>query len=632
MITQAPRSTETIYRSHGFRPRFAVATASAAAMLLAGCSGGALSKDFGVGAPVATVRHYTGNVFGGQQPISGATIQLYAVSNTLHGASAPLISLTPTAGQNVTDANGNFNITGLYDCTGASDVYITAAGGDGISAGQANTATVLMAALGDCATLQTNAANIFINVNELTTVAAAYALSPFATDYTHVGSPNATALTNSFNTAAELVNIGNGVSPGVAIAPGATVQSGRINTLGDIIAACVNTSSPSSTQCTTLLGTTGAADTFGALLAITRDPGNANYTALYSLPTGIAPFQPSATSQPNDFTLAVNYTASGNLLSPFGIALDATGNAWVTNEAGTTITELSSNGAVLALPTAAGLYGPQGIAVDRSGNIWVANTAGNSIVEFTVAGGTVTGSQSYTAGGVTAPTALALDSANNVFVSNYNGNSVTGLTSAGVALAGSPFTAGGSITNPSGLVVDASRNVLVTSGNGSVIRLTNAGALSATLTDNTLQGPLAVAVDGSGNVFATGSTTGAAVSGAVAEFSAANAASGVSPLAGVTTPFGLATDGAYIYVANNTATGGISKLQYGSAAQLSPASGFGYDVKYTGTSTIVLNTPTAVAIDASGNLWSTNTGNNTVSKFVGLAAPVVTPVSANVGP
>ena len=41
-----------------------------------------------------------------------------------------------------------------------------------------------------------------------------------------------------------------------------------------------------------------------------------------------------------------------------------------------------------------------------------------------------------------------------------------------------------------------------------------------------------------------------------------------------------------------------------------------------------LNFPSSLAIDGSGNLWVSN-GGNTIMEFVGLAAPVVTPILGN---
>ena len=64
---------------------------------------------------------------GGQQPITGSTIQLYAVGGGGDGtASTPLLTQTV-----VTDTNGGFNITNDYTCPTASTlVYIAASGGN----------------------------------------------------------------------------------------------------------------------------------------------------------------------------------------------------------------------------------------------------------------------------------------------------------------------------------------------------------------------------------------------------------------------------------------------------------------------------------------------------------------------
>ena len=308
-----------------------------------------------------------------------------------------------------------------------------------------------------------------------------------------------------------------------------------------------------------------------------------------------------------------------SLATPYGIAIDAVGNAWVTNESGTTVTELSTTGNSLATPTAAGLAGAQGVAVDRSGNVWVANTAGNSVVKFTLTSGAVTATNSYTAGGITAPSAIAMDSGGNAFVANFNGNSVTGLTSAGVALGGSPFTgSSNNITVPSGIAVSPAGTVYVTSGNGSIVNLSNAGAFLATLNDGTLQGPVGVAVDASGRILATGFTTGASIGGALSQLTLGGTAVAGSP---ATSGITVASDGTTIWVANNTASGALAQFSHASSLPVSPIAGFGS-----------LSSPAGVAVDASGSVWTANSGSNTVSKFIGLAVPVTTPLAANVGP
>jgi sugar lactone lactonase YvrE len=273
--------------------------------------------------------------------------------------------------------------------------------------------------------------------------------------------------------------------------------------------------------------------------------------------------------------------------------------------------------------TTLGLNGAEGVAVDRSGNVWVANTAGNTVVKATVAGGAVTGSSSFTAGGVAAPAAIAMDSAGNAWVANFNGGSVTALTASGAALSGSPFTGNGLVSVPTGIAITSAGNVLVNSGSGSVINLSNAGAYVSTLTDNALQGSVGLAVDPAGDAIATGFTTGASTAGAVSMFGSSGAAAGVSPVSvGSVTPSGAAADGTSLWVANNVTSGGLVQLTYGSSTVTSPSAGFG-----------TLNAPQGVAVDASGSIWTANSGSNTVSKFIGLAsAPVATPLAANVGP
>ena len=126
-----------------------------------------------------------GSIHGGQQPISGAHIQLYAAGTTGNGmAGGELIEAPVVAAPVATDANGNFTITGDYTCpSSSSQLYIIATGGNpGLAAGTNNSALALMAALGPCSlhggqyTLDPNS---LISINEVTTVASMYALLAF---------------------------------------------------------------------------------------------------------------------------------------------------------------------------------------------------------------------------------------------------------------------------------------------------------------------------------------------------------------------------------------------------------------------------------------------------------------------
>ena len=120
-----------------------------------------------------TAVHIKGVVHGGQQPLNGAHIYMYAASTGAYGgngiaasssnASTSLLTAAtgnPADGNGnfyvVTDAGGNFDINGAFSCTPNTQVYLYSTGGDpqvggeGV-AGTPNSAATLMAVVGNCA-------------------------------------------------------------------------------------------------------------------------------------------------------------------------------------------------------------------------------------------------------------------------------------------------------------------------------------------------------------------------------------------------------------------------------------------------------------------------------------------------
>ena len=101
-------------------------------------------------------------------------------------------------------------------------VYLVATGGNpGLSASNPNLAE--MAALGSCATLKANASTTFIQMNELTTVGAVYALAPFMTGLASLGTSatNSPGLSFAFADVNVLVNNATGTVGGTALPSGA---------------------------------------------------------------------------------------------------------------------------------------------------------------------------------------------------------------------------------------------------------------------------------------------------------------------------------------------------------------------------------------------------------------------------
>ncbi len=561
-----------------------------------------------------------GRVHGGQQPVTGATISLYAAGSLGNGIGATDL-LAPHVIQ--TDAAGGFNITGDYTCpTPTTQVYAVARGGNpGLAAGAANPALVMAAALGDCGSLSSST---FIYINEVTTVAAAWSLDQFlgAGALAGASSSNATGLRNAFANAANLANTANGTAPGATLPYAAIAENAKLYTLADVLVPCIN--SDGTAACAPLFALTGASNTLDAALAIARNPGT-NVGGLYALVQPQPPFQPALPSAPYDWTLTLTFGACasgcGGLNDPSGIAFDSTGSLWVANYIGGTVSRFLPNGTPAALSgyPGAGLRQSYGITVDPFDNAWVTNqqsvtAAGNahygSISKFSSAGVELSG-YGYTAGGIYYPQAPAADSAGNIWVANYGNSSATLLDNSGAALSPSGYAVS-ALNFTLAVALDASSSAWFAVQAGAA-RVTPAGAVTkfpccsypsgvAISSDSTVwladySGRAVTHLDALGNVLSTQILD-----------------------AGNLAPQAVAVDGAATVWTSNYFGNSISHLS-STGALLSPAAGFGQDAP--------LDEPYGIAVDASGNLWLSNADSSTLTEFIGIAAPVRTP---NLGP
>ncbi|QHS51916.1 hypothetical protein [Edaphobacter sp. 12200R-103] len=160
-------------------------------------------------------------------------------------------------------------LTGAYTCPSASSlVYVTATGGNpGQAAATNNTASVLIAALGPCGSLPAS-----FTVNEVTTVAAIWALAPYMSSSSAIGSNTADAdsLSAAFTLAAEFADVITGAAPGNSVPPGTTIPADEINTLADILSTCVNSAG----------GVAGDGSACGQLFALTTSIGGASPTTI----------------------------------------------------------------------------------------------------------------------------------------------------------------------------------------------------------------------------------------------------------------------------------------------------------------------------------------------------------------
>jgi streptogramin lyase len=532
-----------------------------------------------------------GVVHGGQNPIVGAHVFLFAANagvftpntNGYGNASKSLLTSgtldstmsDPTYGDyyvTTVGPGGTFTITSDYTCTGGQQVYLYALGGDpGIGSGN-NSAVGLLAALGTCpgttgATGQTFSSGLTVNMNEVSTVAAAYAFAGFATDAVHVSSSGTAAaklgIANAFVNAQVLQTSGvanAAIPPLTAGSGGGDAPQAEVNTLANILAACVNSSGPSSMSCSTLFsnaesgGTTGnlPSDTATAAINIAHNPVAA-VTALWNLSSAYAQFNPALTGQPNDFTMSIYYDnsspynnfgalaidANDNIWiasiltfklngqgydytgyngysgfnNPYNIAIDANGNAWALNSSA--VGKFSNSGTLLSPTngyTGLGLSTPVSIAMDASSNAWIGNYGGGNVVKVSSTG---TLSGTFTGSGLSAPGPVAIDSSGDAWIADESSGAIVELLPSGSPSANSGstgFTAA-VLSTPSAIAIDHSGNVWVSNSggaNGSVVEITKTGGLvssSTGYTNSALGNPGAIAIDGAGNAWVVGPNT-----------------------------------------------------------------------------------------------------------------------------
>jgi sugar lactone lactonase YvrE len=193
--------------------------------------------------------------------------------------------------------------------------------------------------------------------------------------------------------------------------------------------------------------------------------------------------------------LAFNFTNSF-VNGPNGIALDASGNVYVTTNENT-IQKFSPEGIDLGVFASTGLNLALGLAFDRSGNLYAANFAGNTVEKF-APDGTDLGIFAL----VIRPTGLAFDAAGNLYVANFSA-SIMRFAPNGSQL--SSFTSL-NLNNPEGIAFDSLGNLYAAnSGSDSIEIFSPTGLDLGAITPSGLNGPFGLAFDSFGNLFVVNS-------------------------------------------------------------------------------------------------------------------------------
>lgn len=441
-----------------FSPRNALLALGASALvaLASGCS--SLSQFGASGGsasgPLTSSVKVNGSLFGGRQAIYNATVTLYAMNtSTSNYGDTPTQLAQTTTGLDGTflfvrgvDGVSSSGTAPTWSCpanasTGAAgtadnpELYIVASGGDTsgtITVGNEgsaynNTAAKLFIALGACNTV--NAATL-VRMNEGVTAAHMVALQQFfnpANGAFGAPSTNIVGLVNAVATANNLVDTTTGVVRASYTPPSgvdgitmtATPETSKLNTIANILAACVSSTGVSSSNCSTLMSNAvppadtlasytthpaigsfpAATDTLTAAYYMNINPtesqdyGTTGKLAnLYALQNSLtSPFAPNLGTQPIDWTTGVQFSASGTCTGVFGtpafttgaygVAVDAKGNVWFGSSGSTPnpLVQVSPQGSPLSCLNAGGnTSAGRRVAIDSRGNVWYGVSYSNS--------------------------------------------------------------------------------------------------------------------------------------------------------------------------------------------------------------------------------------------------------------
>jgi len=250
---------------------------------------------------------------------------------------------------------------------------------------------------------------------------------------------------------------------------------------------------------------------------------------------------------------------AASLNFPVAVAVDAAGNLFIADLYNNRIREVSAAGIITTVAgngasnaqsgqgafsgdggpaTSAGLNGPFGVAVDAAGDLFISDLYNNRVRKVS-ASGTITtvagnGTQGFTGDGgpataaqIAQPYGIAVDGSGNLFFADFGNTRVRKVSASGtittVAGNGTPgFTGDGKtgtaaeLNYPKGIALDASGNLFIADSANSLIRKLSASGIMTTVagtgdfgytgdggpaTSAKLYFPRGVAVDAAGNVF-----------------------------------------------------------------------------------------------------------------------------------
>jgi sugar lactone lactonase YvrE len=367
------------------------------------------------------------------------------------------------------------------------------------------------------------------------------------------------------------------------------------------------------------------------------------------------------------------------LVDPFGVAVDGSGNIFIADYVNNRIREVVAKTGMIqtvagngkqgysgdgSKATQAELSGPSAVAVDGSGDIFITDSENNVIREVTAATGIIQtvagngkGGHSGDGGKATqaelnGPSAACVDDSGNIFIADSVNERVREVVAAtgiiqtvagngtfGYSGDGGPATQA-ELADPLGVAVDNTGNLLIADWANNVVRevVATTGTIQTLATNGTqLGGPERISVDSGGNIFIAESDNRVqevvAATGIIQTL-AGDGTTGGSGNGGLATdanlahPQGVFVDGSgNIFIADNNQ---IRKVVAASGI-IQPVAGngtYGYSGDGGPATQAELAGPQGVAVDKSGNIFISDSGNAVVREVV-AATGIIQTVAGN---
>jgi sugar lactone lactonase YvrE len=350
--------------------------------------------------------------------------------------------------------------------------------------------------------------------------------------------------------------------------------------------------------------------------------------------------------------------SAARFLLPEGMAVDSAGNIYVADQDASTIRKIAPGGVVSTFAGSFTKFGslngtggaarfnlPGDVAVDSSNNLYVADSNNCTIRKITPAAAVTTlaglASPGHTNGTGSAarfdfPQGVTVDTTGKIYVADSVESAIRKITPTAVVstFAGLPGTSGyvdatGTAARfrfPRWLTVGALDNVYVGDTFNFVIRKITPSAVVSSVVTNPSNGAgevRGVAMDGSGNIYTADlphhTIRKITPDGTATIFAGLNdtpgSTNGIGSAARFNFPTGLAVDGAGNVYVGDSGNNIIRKIT--PAAKVTTFAGSaGLFGNTDGTGTAArFNSPFGVAVDHTGNVFVTDTGNNTIRKI-----------------